>query len=559
MTEQAGTAGTSDAGAAPGTDAIVIGAGFAGLYMLYRLREQGMSVRGFEAGSSVGGTWYWNRYPGARCDSESMYYSYSFLPELEQEWPLTERYPGQPQILDYLEHVADRLNLRDDFTFSTTVTSARYDEGTNRWTVRTADGAEAAATYLVTAVGCLSAANVPAFPGAGEFGGLTLHTGRWPREPVDLAGQRVGVIGTGASAIQAIPVIAEQAGELTVFQRTAQFTIPAANGPLDPQLAGLWKQNYREWRRRGRHSRAGIPYPASTISALEVSAEQRRAAFEGAWEQGGFMFSQGTFNDLVLDSRANETAAEFIRSKIDEIVHDPAVADRLKPRTFPFGTKRLPLDTNYYDTFNRPNVHLVDLRDTPIERITPDGIRTTEADYPLDVIVYATGFDALTGPLEALGLQGRQGRSLAEAWSQGPKTYLGLAVPGFPNLFTITGPGSPSVLSNMPVSIEQHVEWISDCLAYLRAHGVATIEARPEAVELWSDHVQEVAKRTLYPQAASWYMGANIPGKPRLFLPYIGGVGNYRDKCAAIAAAGYQGFELTSQANGQVAGQQEVA
>jgi cation diffusion facilitator CzcD-associated flavoprotein CzcO len=533
MAEKAGT-----------TDAIVIGAGFAGLYMLYRLREQGMSVRGFEAGGGVGGTWYWNRYPGARCDSESMYYSYSFLPELEQEWPLTERYPGQPQILEYLEHVADRLDVRGDFSFNATIVSACYDEAANRWTVRTAGGDQATATYLVTAVGCLSAANVPAFPGAAEFGGLTLHTGNWPHEPVDLAGKRVGVIGTGASGIQAIPVIAEQAGQLTVFQRTAQFTIPAANGPLDPQLAGLWKQNYREWRRRGRHSRAGIPYPASTTSALEVSAEQRRTAFEGAWEQGGFMFSAGTFNDLVVDPRANELVADFVRSKIDEIVADPAVASRLKPHTFPFGTKRLPLDTNYYATFNRPNVHLVDLRETPIERITAGGIRTTEVDHPLDVIVYATGFDALTGPLEALGLRGRQGRSLAEAWSEGPRTYLGLAVPGFPNLFTITGPGSPSVLSNMPVSIEQHVEWISDCLAYLRAHDVATIEAQPGAMEAWSDHVQQVAQRTLYPQAASWYMGANIPGKPRLFLPYIGGVGNYRDQCAAIAAAGYEGFEL---------------
>ena len=546
MSEEPRSAETVDDGPALVTDAIVIGAGFAGLYMLYLLREQGMSVRGFEAGGGVGGTWYWNRYPGARCDSESMYYSYSFLPDLEQEWPLEERYPGQPQILEYLEHVADRLKLRDDFTFNTRVTSASYDEDTSRWTVRTADGAEAAATYLVTAVGCLSAANKPVFPGTEVFRGLTLHTANWPHEPVDLAGKRVAVIGTGASAIQAIPVIAEQAGQLTVFQRTAQFTIPAANGPLDPQLAALWKQNYREWRRRGRHSRAGIPYPASTISALEVSAEQRRATFEGAWEQGGFTFSQGTFNDLVVDHRANETAAEFIRSKIDEIVDDPAVADRLKPRTFPFGTKRLPLDTNYYQTFNRPNVQLVDLRDTPIERITQDGIRTADASFPLDVIVFATGFDALTGPLEALGIQGRQGRSLSEAWSQGPKTYLGLAMPGFPNLFTITGPGSPSVLSNMPVSIEQHAEWISNCIGYLRRHGLGTIEARPDAMELWSDHVQEVANRTLYPEAASWYMGANIPGKPRLFLPYIGGVGNYRDKCEAVAANGYEGFELTA-------------
>jgi cyclohexanone monooxygenase len=546
MSEEPRSAEPVDDGPAMVTDAIVIGAGFAGLYMLYLLREQGMSVRGFEAGGGVGGTWYWNRYPGARCDSESMYYSYSFLPDLEQEWPLQERYPGQPQILEYLEHVADRLKLRDDFTFHARVTSASYDEATSRWTVRTADGAEAAATYLITAVGCLSAANKPAFPGTEVFQGLTLHTANWPHEPVDLAGKRVAVIGTGASAIQAIPVIAEQAGHLTVFQRTAQFTIPAANGPLDPQLAALWKQNYREWRRRGRQSRAGIPYPASTISALEVSAEQRRATFEGAWEQGGFTFSQGTFNDLVVDHRANETAAEFIRSKIDEIVDDPAVADRLKPRTFPFGTKRLPLDTNYYQTFNRPNVQLVDLRDTPIERITQNGIRTAGTSFPLDVIVFATGFDALTGPLEALGIQGRQGRSLSEAWSQGPKTYLGLAMPGFPNLFTITGPGSPSVLSNMPVSIEQHAEWISNCIGYLRRHGVATIEARPEAMELWSDHVQEVANRTLYPTAASWYMGANIPGKPRLFLPYIGGVGNYRDKCEAVAANGYEGFELTA-------------
>jgi cyclohexanone monooxygenase len=548
MTDEAGTA-----------DAIVIGAGFAGLYMVHRLREQGMSVRGFEAGGGVGGTWFWNRYPGARCDSESMYYSYSFLPELEQEWPLEERYPGQPKILAYLEHVADRLNLRDHFTFHARITSARYDEDHGHWTVRTAGGAEASATYLVTAVGCLSAANVPDFPGAEEFGGLTLHTGNWPHEPVDLAGKRVGVIGTGASAIQAIPVIAEQAGQLTVFQRTAQFTIPAANGPLDPQLTALWKQNYREWRRRARHSRAGIPYPASTISALEVTPEQRRATFEGGWEQGGFMFSAGSFNDLVVDPRANELAAEFVRSKIDEIVDDPAVADRLKPRSFPFGTKRLPLDTNYYQTFNRPNVELVDLRDTPIEAITAGGIRTTAASYPLDVIVYATGFDALTGPLLALNLQGRGGRALAEAWADGPKTYLGLAVPGFPNLFTITGPGSPSVLSNMPVSIEQHVEWISDCLAYLRRHGVATIEAQPGAMERWTDHVQEVAGRTLYPRAASWYMGANIPGKPRLFLPYIGGVGPYRDQCDDVAAHGYEGFELSRPSGRPAHGRREVA
>lgn len=537
---------TSD-DAATVSDAIVIGAGFAGMYMLHRLREQGMSVRGFEAGSGVGGTWYWNRYPGARCDSESMYYSYSFLPELEQEWPLDERYPGQPQILRYLEHVADRLDLRKDFTFNTTVTGCRYDEDANQWTVTTADGATARATYLVTAVGCLSTANKPVFKGAEQFRGLSLHTGNWPHEPVDFTGKRVAVIGTGASGIQAIPVIAEQAGHLTVFQRTAQFTIPAANGPLSAQFAAMWKQNYREWRRRGRLSAAGFPFPASTLSALEVTAQERRTAFEAAWEQGGFMFASGTYGDLLINEDANKTVADFVRSKIDEIVHDPAVAQKLKPTTFPFGTKRLPLDTNYYQTYNRPNVTLVDLRETPIREITETGIRTTESEHDFDIIVYATGFDALTGPLLALGIQGRDGIALAERWAEGPKTYLGLAMPQFPNLFTITGPGSPSVLSNMPVAIEQHVEWISDCLAYLREHGIAVIEARPDAMQQWTQHVQDVAHHTLYPKAASWYMGANIPGKPRLFLPYIGGVGNYRAKCDAVAAAGYEGFDLAAQ------------
>jgi cation diffusion facilitator CzcD-associated flavoprotein CzcO len=527
-------------------DAIVIGAGFAGLYMLHRLREQGMSVHGYEAGAGVGGTWYWNRYPGARCDSESMYYSYSFLPELEQEWPLAERYPGQPEILRYLEHVADRLDLRKDFTFSARVTSAAWDGAAGQWTVRTEDGTQAAARYLVTAVGCLSTANKPAFPGSDRFAGRSLHTGDWPHEPVDLTGKRVAVIGTGASGIQAIPVIAEQAAHLTVFQRTAQFTIPAANGPLDPQLAGLWKQNYPEWRRRGRFSQGGIPYTVSAMSALDVSAEERRAAFEAAWDQGGFMFAQGTFYDLVISEEANRHVADFVRSKIDEIVRDPAVADLLKPTTFPFGTKRLPLDTDYYQTFNRPNVSLVDLRATPIEEITEGGIRTSAGEREFDVIVYATGFDALTGPLFALGITGRDGRALADAWAEGPRTYLGLAVPGFPNLLTITGPGSPSVLSNMPVSIEQHVEWISDCLGYLRDHGIDTIEASPDATAAWTDHVQEVASHTLFPKAASWYMGANIPGKPRLFLPYIGGVGSYRNKCAEIAASGYPGFALAA-------------
>ena len=531
-------------------DAVVIGAGFAGLYMVYRLREQGFSVQGFERGDGVGGTWYWNRYPGARCDSEIMFYSFSFLPDLEQEWPLAERYPGQPDILRYLEEVADRLDLRKDFTFGAEVTAVEFDEAASLWTLRTAQGHQVTARYVVTAVGCLSTANQPRFPGADSFQGLTLHTGNWPREPVDLAGKRVAVIGTGASGIQAIPVIAEQAAHLTVFQRTAQFTIPAENGPLDEQFVALWKRNYPEWWRRARHSAAGFAYNPSITSALEVSAAERRATFEAAWGAGGFTFLSGTFRDLVLNVEANETAADFVRSKIDEIVRDPEVAEMLKPWDFPIGTKRLPLDTNYYETFNRPDVTLVDLKRTPVEEITPTGIRTSAGHHDLDVIVYATGFDALTGPLEALGIRGRGGRSLRDAWREGPRTYLGVAVAGFPNLFTITGPGSPSVLSNMPVSIEQHVEWIGDCLAWVRGRGAEVIEATEQAAADWTDHVQQVAGHTLHPKAASWYMGANIPGKPRIFLPYIGGVGNYRDRCAAVAASGYEGFVVSGEGSG---------
>jgi cyclohexanone monooxygenase len=526
-------------------DAVVIGAGFAGLHMLYRLREQGFTVHGFERGGGVGGTWYWNRYPGARCDSESMYYSYSFLPDLEQEWPLHERYEDQPEILRYLEHVADRLDLRKDFTFGARVTAIEYDGAANLWRLRTEQGHVAKARYVVTAVGCLSAAHRPGFTGASSFTGLSLHTADWPHEPVDLSAKRVGVIGTGASGIQVIPVIAEQAAHLTVFQRTAQFTLPARNGPLDPQFVRLWKQNYREWRRRGWESSGGIPYAGSEVSALEVTDAQRQAAFEAAWGAGYFTFMFGTFGDLIVSEEANKTAADFVRSKIDRIVRDPKVAAMLKPGGYPIGTKRLPLDTNYYETFNRPNVTLVDLTATPIEEITPRGLRTSGDEFDLDVIVYATGFDALTGPLLALGIRGRDGRTLEDAWADGPVTYLGLAAPGFPNLFTITGPGSPSVLSNMPVSIEQHVDWIAGCLAWTREHGIDSIEAAEPAAAAWTRHVQDMAGYTLFPKAASWYMGANVPGKPRLFLPYIGGVGNYRHKCDEVAASGYDGFELS--------------
>jgi cyclohexanone monooxygenase len=525
-------------------DAIVIGAGFSGLYMLYRLRECGLAVRVFEKGDGVGGTWYWNRYPGARCDSESMYYSYSFDPELEQEWHWTERYPGQPEILSYLNHVADRYDLRKDIQFETTVKSVIYDEARNHWIVRTDNGTAVTTKYCITAVGCLSDANRPRFKGEESFGGAIYHTGHWPHESVDLAGKRVGIVGTGASGIQAIPVLAEQAMHLTVFQRTPNFTIPAENRPLDPEFERQWKANYRAWRQKGRESAAGIPYTASEKPAVEASPEERAQAYEAAWGAGGFIFLFGTFGDLLVNEEANKTAADFVRAKIDAIVRDRAVADMLKPTTYPLGTKRLPLDTDYYKTFNRPNVTLVDLRRTPIEELVPAGIRTTDSMFDLDVIVFATGFDAITGALYALNIEGRGGARLNDAWSEGPRTYLGLLVAGFPNLFTITGPGSPSVLSNMPVSIEQHVEWIADCIRHLEAHGIATIEARQDAQAAWTAHVNEVAHTTLFPRAASWYMGANIPGKPRIFMPYIGGVGNYARKIQEVAANGYEGFAL---------------
>ncbi len=527
-------------------DAVIIGAGFSGLYMLHRLRQLGCSARVYERGDGVGGTWYWNRYPGARCDSESMYYSYSFMPDLEQEWHWTERYPGQAEVLDYLNHVADRLQLRDDIELSTEVVSATYDEAAARWVIRTAAGAVVSARYCITAVGCLSAANVPSFAGSETFAGPVYHTGAWPHEDPDFTGKRVAVIGTGASGIQAIPVIAEEAGHLTVFQRTPNFSIPAENRPMDPEFERAWKADYREWRRKGRESMAGIPYPRSEASVLEASEEERRATFEAAWGAGGFRFLFGTYGDLVVTEEANAFVADFVRSKIDEIVHDPGVAAMLRPTTYPLGTKRLPLDTDYYQTFNRENVTLVDLRATPIVSFTSRGIRTTAREYELDMVVYATGFDALTGPLFAMDIRGRGGTRLKDKWAEGPRTYLGLGTSGFPNLFTITGPGSPSVLSNMPVSIEQHVEWISDCIQHMESVQLRTIEATEDAEEAWTAHVNEVAAFTLFPKAASWYMGANIPGKPRVFMPYVGGVGNYRQRCDAVAANNYEGFRLTA-------------
>src|SRR5215469_8227520 len=525
-------------------DAVIVGAGLGGLYQLYRLRQLGLCTRIIEAADGVGGTWFWNRYPGARCDVQSLSYSYSFSPELEQDWEWTEKYPTQPEILRYLNHVADRFDLTRDITFGTRVLSAHYDDATARWTLRTDKGKTFAAQFLVMATGCLSASKLPEIPGLERYRGRTHHTAKWGKDEIRFDGLRVGVIGTGSSSIQSIPIIAEQAADLTVFQRTPNFSMPAGNRPLEPDEVAEMKASYRAWREKQRTSRAGIPTPEATELALAVSPDERAARYQAAWEKGDLVSLGGCFVDILVDPAANETAAEFIRSKIRAVVHDPELAEALSPRSFPFGTKRPCLDTDYYATFNRPNVHLVDLRKTPLVEFTEAGLRTSAAEYEFDAIVFATGFDAMTGALAAIDIRNGNGVTLSSQWTAGPRTYLGVAMAGFPNLFTITGPGSPSVLSNMVVSIEQHVEWISDLIAYLGKHGYVAAEATADAEEEWVRHVAEVGSLTLFPRANSWYMGANVPGKPRVFLPYIGGVGVFRQKCDEVAAIDYEGFRL---------------
>ncbi len=530
-------------------DAVVIGAGFSGMYMLYRLRDVlGLSARVFEAGDDVGGTWYWNRYPGARCDSESYIYCYSFDEDLAQEWTWSGKYPEQPEILRYLNHVADRFDLRRDIQFETRVTAARFREDLDRWEIETDRGERVLARWFITGVGCISAGQIPDIKGLENFTGEWHHTGAWPHDGVDFAGKRVGVIGTGSSGVQAIPVIASQAGRLTVFQRTPQYTVPARHGTVTPRFLEEVKERYGEIFEKTRLSMGGMPYDESELSALEVDDEERRAIYEAAWEQGGFKFALTTFSDVRLDRRANDTAAEFIRSKIRETVDDPETAEKLLPRDHPFGSKRTLIDTNYYETYNRDNVDLVDIRHAPIEEITATGIRTRDGEYELDVIVFATGYDGMTGAFNRIDIRGRGGVALREKWAEGPRAYLGLSPAGFPNMFMITGPGSPSVLSNMPPTIEQHVEFVSDFLAYMREHGIEVAEADADAEAAWVDHVNETASRTLYMLADSWYLGANIPGKPRVFMPYAGGLGVYREKCDEVAAAGYEGYALHGRA-----------
>jgi cyclohexanone monooxygenase len=525
-------------------DVVVVGAGFAGLYMLHRLRGAGWTAQGFEAGAGVGGTWYWNRYPGARCDVESLEYSYSFDPDLQDEWEWTERYAGQPEILRYLDHVADRFDLRRDITFDTRVLGATFDEGTSGWTVTTDAGDEVACQFVVMATGCLSSANMPEIPGLESFAGGVFHTGRWPHEGVDFSGKRVGVIGTGSSGIQSIPIIAEQAAHLTVFQRTPNYSVPARNAPLDPEEQKAIKADYTSFRALNRMMPTGFgsrtKFPEK--SALEAEPGERVEEFEWRWERGGFGFL-AAYTDLTLDRAANEPAAEFVRGKIRELVDDPAVAEMLSPKQV-IGCKRLCLDTGYFETFNRPNVRLVDISAGPIEEITPFGLRAGGDDFELDCIVFATGFDAMTGSLLRMDLKGRQGATLRDAWHAGPRTYLGLGVPDFPNLFIITGPGSPSVLTNMVVSIEQHVDWIVACLEHLRTNELARIEATQEAADQWVDYVNSVADLTLFPTCNSWYLGANVPGKPRVFMP-LPGFPPYAEQCADVAQHGYRGFALS--------------
>ena len=524
-------------------DAVVVGAGFSGMYLLHKLRALGLSTVVFEAGTDVGGTWYWNRYPGARVDVESLAYSYSFDSDLEQDFEWHERYPTQPEILRYAQHVADRFDLRKDIVFRTRVASAQYDEHSRTWKVRTEHGDAVTARFLVMATGCLSSSKLPEIPGLESFKGTTYHTAHWPHEGVDFTGLRVGLIGTGSSGVQSIPVIAEQAADLMVFQRTPAYSLPARNRPLRPDEITSMKENYRSFRQAQKESGFGVPVPPATTSALEVSDEERDAVFEEAWESGSLVNLMTAYTDLAVNQEANDTAKAFVHRKIGEIVTDPQTAADLCP-DYPIGTKRPCLDTAYYATYNRPNVHLVNLQREPLVEVTEKGVRTAAAEYEFDAIVYATGFDAMTGSLTGVDIRGRDGLLLKEAWAAGPRTYLGLGSAGFPNLFMITGPGSPSVLSNMIVSIEQHVDWVCDAIEHLDEQGFATIEPTPEAQDGWVDHVNQIASYTLYPKANSWYMGANVPGKPRVFMPYAGGVGEYRKKCDEVAAKGYDGFLL---------------
>ena len=532
----------------PTLDVLIVGAGFAGLYLMHRMRGAGLSAHVHEGADGVGGTWYWNRSPGARCDVESMQYTFGWDEEFQQEWKWSERFAGQPELLKYANHIADRYDLRRHITFNSRVSAATYNEAAGTWLVQTETGETITCRYFVMATGCLSTARIPDFPGLADFKGRTFHTGYWPHHEIDFTGRRVAVVGTGSSAIQSIPVIAEQAAHLTVFQRTPNFSIPTRNGPMDDEYENWWKTGYAQKRVEARHTRAGILNRQSEQKASETPRDEQLKIYEARWQTGGTSF-MGSFADIVTSKQANDTAAEFVRAKIRGLVQDPKVAELLCPTNHPIGTKRICVDSHYYETYNRPNVTLVDVKNAAITHLTETGLAWGDNNLAeFDDIVFATGFDAMTGTMTRVDIKGRAGQTLKAKWDAGPLTYLGLMTAGFPNLFMITGPGSPSVLSNMILSIEQHVDWITDCLIHLKSRGMPSIEAAPDAEANWVVHVNEVAHKTLYPQANSWYMGANIPGKPQVFMPYIGGVGVYRDKCDQVAAKGYEGFRIVAPA-----------
>jgi cyclohexanone monooxygenase len=530
-------------------DVAIVGGGLAGLYAIHRLRGMGLKVRAYEAGSGVGGTWFWNRYPGARCDVESLEYSYSFSNELQQEWKWPERYGTQPEILKYINHVADRFDLRRDVQLNTRIVSALFDDKTGEWTLKTDGGEEIRARYCVMAAGNLSTPRVPDFKGLKNFKGKWYHSGLWPHEGVDFSGLRVGVIGTGSSGVQMIPIIASQAKHLTVFQRTANFSLPARNAPMEPERESKHKAEYPARRAAAADTPFAIGgHPKPTRSALDVPEDERNQAYESKWQEGGSISYLYAYTDLLVNKQSNDTASEFVRNKIRATVKDKRTAELLAPKDHPIGTKRLCLDTNYYETYNRENVTLIDVRSDPIAEITATGLRTNGGQtFELDAIVFATGFDAMTGALREIDVRTSDGAALRDHWEGGPLTYLGLMVSGFPNMFVVTGPGSPGVKTQMIASIEQHVDWIADCIGHLRKGGFDRIEASPQAEREWVEHVNKVADSTLYPLANSWYMGANIPGKPRVFMPYVGGFDRYKRQCDAIAAKGYEGFKLTRQ------------
>ncbi|SDO05023.1 NAD(P)/FAD-dependent oxidoreductase [Afipia sp. GAS231] len=527
-------------------DAVIVGAGFAGLYMLHRLRGLGFTARVYEAGGGVGGTWYWNRYPGARCDVESMQYSFSFSEELDQQWNWSEKYAPQPEILSYANHVADRFDLRQHIQFDTRVTSATFDETAKCWQIETGRGNKVSAKFCIMAVGCLSAANHVPFRGREDFRGPLYHTGEWPHQGVDFTGLRVGVIGTGSSAIQSIPIIAQQASHLTVFQRTATYSVPAWNAKLTPEYRDAIKADYPALRAKARARPTGFYFPFNMKPALEASPEEREQQYEEAWERGGLPFL-GAYGDLLFEKAANDTIADFARNKIRAIVRDPATAELLCPDNV-FGCKRLCVDTGYFETYNLAHVKLVDVSKTPIERFTADGVEVNGSEYKLDAIVCATGFAAMTGSFDRIKITGRNGQTLAEKWRAGPRAYLGVATTGFPNLFTITGPGSPSVLASMIQAIEQHVDWMADCIAHVRDIGAATIEPVQASEDKWVEHVNEVSKVSLRSTCSSWYVGANIPGRPRVFMPYIGGFPVYVQKCNEVMSNGFEGFVIEGAA-----------